>query len=103
MSDSFHISLSEFNKAEFDTAYQLFSGLADKGIAKAQINIGMMFEKRRGYTRLRKSSQIVSSCKVDQGLINAQYNLGLMYAYGKGVSQANKEAAKVVSTCYEAK
>ena len=48
----------------------------------------------RGYTRLRKSSQIVSSCKVDQGLINAQYNLGLMYAYGEGVSQANKEAVK---------
>ncbi|MBT4260012.1 MAG: SEL1-like repeat protein [Nitrospina sp.] len=48
----------------------------------------------RGYTRLRKSSQIVSSCKVDQGPINAQYNLGLMYAYGKGVSQTNKEAAK---------
>ena len=48
----------------------------------------------RGYTRLRKSSQIVSSCKVDQGPINAQYNLGLMYAYGKGVSQANKEAVK---------
>jgi uncharacterized protein len=48
----------------------------------------------RGYTRLRKSSQIVSSCKVDQGLINAQYNLGLMYAYRKGVSQTNKEAAK---------
>ena len=54
MSDSFHISLSEFNKAEFDTAYQLFSGLADKGIAKAQINIGMMFEKRKG---LHKTSQ----------------------------------------------
>ena len=48
MSDSFHISLSEF-----DTAYQLFSGLADKGIAKAQINIGMMFEKRK---RLHKTS-----------------------------------------------
>ncbi|MBT3517621.1 MAG: sel1 repeat family protein [Nitrospina sp.] len=48
----------------------------------------------RGYTRLRKSSQIVSSCKVDQGPINAQYNLGLMYAYGKGVSQTNKEATK---------
>jgi len=48
----------------------------------------------RGYTILRKSSQIVSSCKVDQGLINAQYNLGLMYAYEKGVSQTNKEAAK---------
>ena len=54
MSDSFHISLSEFNKAEFDTAYQLRSGLADKGIAKAQINIGMMFEKRK---RLHNTSQ----------------------------------------------
>ncbi|MBT6662202.1 MAG: sel1 repeat family protein [Nitrospina sp.] len=48
----------------------------------------------RGYTILRKSSQIVSSCKVDQGLINAQYNLGLMYAYGNGISQANKEVVK---------
>ena len=49
----------------------------------------------RGYTRLRKSSQIVSSCKVDQGLINAQYNLGLMYAYGKGIDKDPIEAIKL--------
>jgi TPR repeat protein len=50
-----------FNKVEFETAYQLFSGLADKGIAEAQIKIGMMFEKGMSSARLRESSQMVSS------------------------------------------
>ena len=78
-----------FNKAEFETAYQLFSGLADKGIAGPQINIGMMFEKGKGFhkTSQKQSNDIV--LKVGQGLINEQYNLGLMYAYGKGFAQAN--------------
>lgn len=77
-----------FNKAEFETAYQLFSGLADKGIAEAQIKIGMMFEKGNEFrkTSRKQSNGIVL---IDQGLINAQYNLGLMYAYGKGFAQAN--------------
>jgi TPR repeat protein len=61
VSGSFHVALSAFNKAEFDTAYQLFSGLAGKGIAEAQINIGMMFEKGKGFhkTSQKQSNGIV--------------------------------------------
>ena len=83
-----------FNKAEFETAYQLFSGLADKNIAEAQMNIGIIFEKGKGVlqTSQKPSNGIV--LQANQGLNNAQYNLSLMYAYGKGVSQYNKEATK---------
>jgi TPR repeat protein len=69
VSGSFHVTLSAFNKAEFDTAYQLFSGLADENIAEAQINIGIIFEKGKGFHRLRKSRQMVSSCKQIKDLI----------------------------------
>ena len=94
MSDSFHVILSAFNKAEFDTTYQLFSGLADKNIAEAQMNIGIIFEKGKGVlqTSQKPSNGIV--LQANQGLNNAQYNLSLMYAYGKGVSHYNKEATK---------
>ena len=42
--DRFHEAINSLGKKEFATAYQMFLDLADKGIAEAQINLGMMFE-----------------------------------------------------------
>ncbi len=94
VSDRFHAALSAFNKTEFDTAYQLFFELADKGIAEAQINIGMMFENGQGVPQDYGKAVRWYRHAADQGLIKAQYNLGLMYAYGKGVDKDPIEAIK---------
>jgi hypothetical protein len=93
-SDRFHAALSAFNKTEFDTAYRLFSELADKGIAEAQINIGMMFENGQGVPQDYGEAVRWYRLAADQGLIKAKYNLGLMYAYGKGVDKDPIEAIK---------
>ena len=47
-SDRLHEAINSLDKKEFVTAHQLFLDLADKGIAEAQINLGMMFESRQG-------------------------------------------------------
>jgi len=94
VSRRFHTALSAFNKKEFDTAYQLFFELADKGIAEAQINLGMMFENGQGVPQDYGKAVRWYRHAADQGLIKAQYNLGLMYAYGKGVDKDPIEAIK---------
>ena len=46
-SDRLHAAINSLGKKEFSTAHQLFLGLADEGIAEAQIILGMVFESGR--------------------------------------------------------
>ncbi len=92
--DSFHTALNAFNEKEFDTAYQLFFELADKGVAEAQINLGTMFENGQGVSQDFKEAVRWYRLAADQGLTKAQYNLGLMYAQGKGVGKDPIQAIK---------
>ena len=93
-SESFHTALNAFNKNEFDIAYQLFFELADKGIAEAQINLGMMYENGQGVSQDFKEAVRWYRLAADQELTKAQYNLGLMYAQGKGVDKDPIQASK---------
>ena len=93
-SDHFHTALNAFNKNEFDIAYQLFFELADKGIAEAQINLGMMYENGQGVSQDFKEAVRWYRLAADQELTKAQYNLGLMYAQGKGVDKDPIQASK---------
>ena len=93
-SDRFHAALDAFNKTEFGTAYQLFSKLADQGIAEAQVNLGMMFENGQGVSHDYNEAMRWYRLAADQGLTVAQYNLGLMYFDGKGVDKDLIESAK---------
>ena len=94
VSDSFHTALNAFNEKEFDIAYQLFFELADKGVAEAQINLGMMFENGQGVSQDIKEAVRWYRLAAGQGLTKAQYNLGLMYAQGKGVDKDPIQAIK---------
>jgi TPR repeat protein len=93
-SDRFKDALSAFNQKKFDTAYKLFSELTDKGIAEAQINLGMMYEGGQGIPKDFKEAVRLYRLAADQGLTKAQYNLGLMYAHGKGIDKDSVEAIK---------
>ena len=93
-SDRFHTALNTFNEKEFETAYQLFFELAGKGVAEAQINLGMMFENGQGVSQDFKEAVRWYRLAADQGLTKAQYNLGLMYAQGKGVDKDPIQAIK---------
>ena len=94
VSDRFQGALGAFNKKEFGLAYQLFSDLGNKGVAEAQINLGMMLEKGQGTPKNFKEAIRWYRLAADQGLTKAQYNLGLMYAHGKGIDKDPIEATK---------
>ena len=77
-SDLLHTAKNSLDNREFATAHKLFLDLADKGIAEAQINLGMMFEAGQGvlqdYDEAIRRYQLAS----DLGLIEAQEKLNLL-------------------------
>ena len=66
---------------------------ADKGDAKAQINLGDMYYDGKGVPRDYKKALHWWAKAAEQGHAEAQYNLGWMCQNGKGVPQDYKQAA----------
>ena len=67
---------------------------ADQGHAKAQYNLGLMYDEGRGVPQSDTEAVKWYRKAADQGHAKAQYNLGWMYRDGRGVAQDDSEAAK---------
>jgi len=109
-SDRLHEAINSLDKKEFVTAHQLFLDLADKGIAEAQINLGMMFESGQGVPQDFNEAIRWYRLAADQKLIKAQeklnlllkkaaepqinLSLGIMFESGQGVPQDFNEAIR---------
>ena len=68
--------------------------LADQGNAKAQYNLGLMYDLGKGVPEDDKKAVEWYRLAADQGNAKAQDNLGLMYDLGEGVPEDDKEAVK---------
>jgi uncharacterized protein len=106
----FDTAINLLGRKEFATALQLFTDLAGKGMAEAQINLGMMFEGGQGVPQDFKEAIRWYRLAADQGLIKAQeklnllvnkaaeaqinFGLGVVFETGQGVPQDFKEAIK---------
>ena len=108
--DLFDTAINSLGRKEFTTALQLFTDLANRGMAEAQINLGMMFESGQGvlqnFDEAIKWYQLAAS----QGLIQAQeklnllvskaaaaqvnFGLGVAFENGQGVPQDIMEAIR---------
>ena len=77
-SDRLHAAQKLLDNKEFATAHKLFLDLADKGIAEAQINLGMMFEAGQGV--LQDYAEAIRRYRLaaNLGLIEAQEKLDLL-------------------------
>jgi len=109
-SDPLHAAINSLGKKEFALARQLFLNLADKGMAEAQINLGMMFERGQGVSQDFKEAIRWYRLAADQGLIKAQdklnsllkksakaqinFGLGMRFESGKGVPKDFEEATR---------
>ena len=109
-SDRLHEAINSLDKKEFVTAHQLFLDLADKGIAEAQINLGMMFESGQGVPQDFNEAIRWYRLAAGQKLIKAQeklnlllkkaaepqinLSLGMMFESGQGVPQDFNEAIR---------
>ncbi|EMJ3296474.1 sel1 repeat family protein, partial [Acinetobacter baumannii] len=67
---------------------------ATQGNAKAQYNLGLMYDKGQGVTQSYAKAAEWYSKAADQGLADAQFNLGQMYRKGQGVAQSYAKAAE---------
>ena len=87
-------AVAAYERGDYATAFRLMKPLAEKGDAKAQHNLGVMYDYGRGvpqdYTKALKWYRIAA----EKGIPDAQHNLGLMYHNGQGVPQNYIEAAK---------
>jgi TPR repeat protein len=90
----FEDGITAYERGDYATAFRLMKPLAEKGDAKAQHNLGVMYDYGRGvpqdYTKAWKWYQMAA----EHGIPEAQHNLGLMYYQGQGVPQNYSEAAK---------
>ena len=79
--------------AQAETTTQDVMKAAEQGLAKAQYNLGLMFNNGKGVKQ--DYLQCVSWYRkaAEQGHAKAQYNLGVAYTLGKGVKRDRLQAA----------
>jgi TPR repeat protein len=79
---------------DFAIAMRLWRSVADRGLAMAQFNLGLMYDNGQGAPRDDVAAVSWYRKAADQGHAKAQSNLGFMYFNGRGVSQDYAEAVK---------
>ena len=72
---------------DYATALKEWKPLAKQGDAKAQFNLGLMYDIGRGVSQDYKEAVRWWRLAAEQGYANAQSNLANRYYYGEGVNK----------------
>lgn len=73
-----------YNTGDYATALRLWRPLAEQGNARAQNNLGVMYENGKGVAEDVNEAVRWYRLAAAQGYSGAQYDLGLAYAIGRG-------------------
>jgi len=73
-----------FNSGDYAAALRLWRPLAETGNARAQNNLGVMYENGKGVPQNINEAVRWYRLAAEQGYAGAQNNLGLIYAIGRG-------------------
>src|ERR1700730_10481885 len=76
-----------YQRGDYGVAFRLWRPLAEQGDARAQAELGRMYDTGEGVAQNRVQAASWYRKAADQGLADAQTYLGLMYQYGHGVPQ----------------
>jgi TPR repeat protein len=90
----FAIGKAAYDRADYETALRKWKILADRGNAKAQNALGILYQRGHGVSQNVKKAIRLYLKAADQGYSKAHHNLGLAYAEGTGVDQDFKKAAQ---------
>jgi len=93
-SADFQKGLDAVQKGDFATALKEWKPLAEKGHAKSQYHLGVMYYEGEGVPQNVKTAVKWFRLAAEQGYANAQNNLGWMYRKGNGVPQNYETALK---------
>ena len=72
---------------DFDTALTEWTPLAEQGFARAQYNVGVMYEMGEGWRKTPARRFKWYKLAAEQGYVFAQYNLALKFFKGEGVAK----------------
>src|SRR5260370_15179992 len=86
--------VAAYQRGDYAIALQSYRKAADQGDARAQNNLGAMYESGRGVPQSYTEAIRWYRLAADQGDATAQNNLGSIYIYGRGVPQNYAEAMK---------
>ena len=89
-------------KGDFAAALAEFRPLAEAGHAKAQNNLGIMYQYGHGVAADLAEAQRWYRKAAEQGLAQASYNLGLLHIGGEGVPRDYVQAYLWLSLAAEA-
>jgi hypothetical protein len=87
-------AINAYKNKDYKTAFAEFKKDAEKGDAKAQYNLAVMYRDGLGVQKNRAETMKWYQKAADQGHSLAQYNLGVSYDNGFGVPKNKTEAAK---------
>ena len=79
-------------KGDFQTAFKLWLPLAEQGNAKAQFNLGLMYDNGKGVKQDDAEAVKWYRKAAEQSDASAQFNLGVSYYKGKGVKRNPSKA-----------
>ena len=88
----FEDGIAAYGKGNYATALLWLRPLAEQGMARAQIILGVMYSRGQGVTQNYDAAMKWYRRAADQGDAAAQTALGAMYANGLGVPQDRAKA-----------
>ena len=90
----FDKGLADYERGDYAAALKEMRPLAEQGLAFAQHNLGVMYEKGQGVKQDPAEAVKWYRRAAEQGNAKAQFNLGLMYHEGHCMKQDHAEAVK---------
>ena len=84
--------VAAYQRGDYATALREWRAHTEQGNAKAQTNLGFIYERGLGVTQDYAEAVGWYRKAAEQGYARAQLNLGLMYSRGRGVPQDYAEA-----------
>ncbi len=89
---AFDRGMAAYRQGDFDGALREWQPLAERGMARAQNNLGVMYDKGQGVARDARTAVSWFSRSAEGGMAAGQANLSVMFANGDGVPQDDREA-----------
>jgi TPR repeat protein len=89
----FEDAINAYERGDYAAAFRSMKPLAEKGDARAQHNLGVMYDYGRGIPQDYHKAWKWYRRAAEQGLPEAQHNLGLMHYHGQGIPQSYTDAA----------
>jgi len=90
----FQAGKDAYDQGNYATAFKEMRPLAEQGVAAAQFNLGIMYEKGQGVLQDYAQAREWYLKAAEQGHAAAQVNMGVMYGKGLGVPQDDGEAVR---------